>query len=132
MSYTVKNLRAVADQAPSFGLSEIAEARFPREELQSESVGLAYHVLRPNKRHGFAHRHKQAEEIYVVLSGGGRMKLDDEYIDLAPMDAIRVSPAVLRAFEAGPLGLELLVFGPHHAGDGELVHGDHWGEAASA
>jgi len=63
----------------------------------------------------------------VVLSGTGRMKLDDDVRDVGPMDAIRVSPQVARAFEAGADGLELLVFGPRHAGDGEVLREDFWG-----
>jgi hypothetical protein len=42
------------------------------------------------------------------------------------MDAIRVSPEVARAFEAGPEGLELLVFGPRRAGDTEILSGEFW------
>ena len=61
--------------------------------------------------------------MYVVLSGSGRAKLDDEIIDLGPMDALRVSPTVTRAFEAGPDGLELLAFGLSHKGDGETIQG---------
>jgi hypothetical protein len=53
------------------------------------------------------------------------MKLDDEVIEVGPMDAIRVAPKVTRAFEAGPEGLELLVFGTHHEGDAEMVQ-DFW------
>ena len=60
-----------------------------------------------------------------MLAGSGKVKLDDELVDLAPMDAVRVSPGVTRAFEAGPDGLEVLIFGPHVQGDGELVDG-HW------
>jgi hypothetical protein len=60
-----------------------------------------------------------------VLTGTGRVKLDDEVIDIGPMDAIRVAPSVARAFEAGRGGLVLLVFGPHHAGDHELIQ-DFW------
>lgn len=128
MSYTIKNLRESKDLAPQFGFSEIQEARFPREELAAESTGLAFHVVRPGKRQAFAHRHDQAEEIYVVLSGSGRLKLDDEIREIRSMDAIRVSPPVARAFEAGPDGLELLVFGPRHAGDGEILRDDFWGQ----
>jgi hypothetical protein len=58
-----------------------------------------------------------------VLSGSGRLKLDDDILELARLDAVRVSPAVTRAFEAGPDGLEVLAFGPHHEGDGELIPG---------
>ncbi len=72
-----------------------------------------------------SHRHTGAEEIYVVLGGSGWVKLDDELIELRELDAVRVAPRVARAFEAGPAGLELLAFGPHHAGDGEPVD-DAW------
>jgi mannose-6-phosphate isomerase-like protein (cupin superfamily) len=82
-------------------------------------------ILRPGKRQPFAHRHKEAEEIYVVLSGSGKLKLDDELLDVGPMDAVRIAPEVARAFEAGPEGLEILAFGPRHAGDAEMVQ-DFW------
>jgi quercetin dioxygenase-like cupin family protein len=123
--YTIKNLRAVDDMAVGFGYSETQEARFPRDELEAETTGLAYHVVRPGMRQAFAHRHRDAEEINVVLSGSGRVRLDDEVIGIGPLDAIRIAPQVTRAFEAGPDGLELLVFGPHHAGDAEMVQ-DFW------
>ena len=71
------------------------------------------------------HRHHSAEEIYVILSGTGRAKLDDEIVEVRPLDAIRVPPEVARAFEAGGDGLEFLAFGPHHPGDGEPVD-DPW------
>jgi hypothetical protein len=63
----------------------------------------------------------------VVLEGGGRLKLDDEVVEVGPMDAIRVAPAVTRAFEAGPDGLELLVFGRHHPRDAQVVQ-DFWAD----
>lgn len=131
MSYTIKNLRDVQDMAPKFGFSEVQEARFPREDLESQTIGLAYHLVRAGKRQAFAHRHEQAEEIYVILSGAGRVKLDEEIREVHAMDAIRVAPDVARAFEAGPDGLELLVFGPRHAGDGDILREDFWGDAAS-
>jgi len=130
MSYTIKNLREVEDMAPKFGFSEVQEARFPREDLESETIGLAFHIVRPGKRQAFAHRHEQAEEIYVILSGRGRVKLDDDVREIGPLDAIRVAPPVTRAFEAGPEGLELLVFGPRHAGDGDILREDFWQDVA--
>src|SRR2546421_4498390 len=69
MSYTIKNLRDVEDAAQKFGFSEVQESRFARDDLDSETIGLAFHVVRPGKRQAFAHRHEQAEEIYVVLGG---------------------------------------------------------------
>jgi mannose-6-phosphate isomerase-like protein (cupin superfamily) len=127
MSYTIKNLRDVEDMAPKHGFDAVQEAHFPRRDLEAQATGLAFHVVKPGQRQGFAHRHKEAEEIYVVLSGSGRVKLDDEISPVGPLDAIRVAPPVARAFEAGDDGLELLVFGPHHEGDGEILREDFWG-----
>jgi mannose-6-phosphate isomerase-like protein (cupin superfamily) len=124
VDYTLKNLREVEDQAPKFGFSEVQEARFPREDLRAETIGLAFHIVRPGCRQAFAHRHENAEEIYVVLSGRGRLKLDEDVVEVGALDAVRVAPSVARAFEAGPEGLELLVFGPRRAGDGESLPGE--------
>jgi quercetin dioxygenase-like cupin family protein len=125
VSFTITNLRDVEDVAPRFGFDSVQEARFPRRALDAQATGLAYHFVKPGQR-GRAHRHEQAEEIYVVLGGGGRAVLDGELIELRPLDALRVSAPVARAFEAGPNGLELLVFGPHHEGDGEILDANPW------
>lgn len=127
MGYSKKNLRAVQDMAVEHGLSETQEARFARADLGAEQTGMNYLIVKPGQREAFAHRHRAAEEIYVVLAGSGAVKLDDELVQLAPLDAVRVSPGVARAFEAGPQGLEVLVFGPHVEADGEIVQ-DFWGE----
>jgi len=89
----------------------------------SSTPWLSHHRLRADTRQPFGHRHERAEEVYVVIAGSGRVKLDDEIAELRPLDAVRVAPAVTRAFEAGPDGLELLAFGPRHDGDGELFPG---------
>jgi mannose-6-phosphate isomerase-like protein (cupin superfamily) len=70
------------------------------------------------------HCHASAEEVYVILGGTGRLKLDGEILEVRALDAIRVAPEVARAFEAGSEGLEFLAVGPHHPGDGELVDDD--------
>ena len=126
MTYTIKNLADVDDMAVKHGFSEIGEAHFARGALDAQDTGIAYHVLRPNKRQGFAHRHDDAEEINVVISGGGRVKLDDEVQEIRALDAIRISPKVTRQFEAGPEGLTYVVIGPHHEKDGELIHEGFW------
>jgi quercetin dioxygenase-like cupin family protein len=125
MDYTIKNLREVDDTAPRFGFDAIQEARFAWRALGAQDTGLAYHVIKPGQ-HGGAHRHKAAEEIFVVLAGSGRISLDGEIAELRPLDAIRVAPQVARAFEAGPAGLEILVFGPHHEADAEILSADPW------
>jgi uncharacterized cupin superfamily protein len=92
-----------------------------RTALAAEHTGVTHFRLRPGKRSPFTHRHVRAEEIYVILSGSGRVKLDDAFADVRPLDAIRIAPHVARAFEAGPDGLEFLAFGVHHEADGEPV-----------
>ena len=120
-TYTHKNLADVDDAAAKHGMGDGFTARFAREALDCEQTGFAFEALAPGKQAPFAHRHQAAEEVYVILSGGGRMMLDEEVIDVAKHDAIRVSPGVARHFQAGDEGLELLVFGPHHANDGEVI-----------
>ena len=120
-SYTLKKLTDVEDSAARFGLGEVQEARFANEDLEAEHTGVSYHRLKADKRQGFAHRHEKAEEVYVVLGGSGRVKLDDEIIEIEALDALRVAPGVIRAFEAGSHGVELLAFGPRHKGDGEVI-----------
>ena len=126
MSYAKKNLREVEDSALKYGLSSTQEARFPRQDLSAEQTGLNYLIIKPGQREAFAHRHREAEEVYVALAGSGRVKLDDELVDLGRLDAVRVSPSTARSFEAGPDGLEVLIFGPHVEGDAKMVP-DFWG-----
>jgi mannose-6-phosphate isomerase-like protein (cupin superfamily) len=128
VQYAKKNLRSIKDSAAEHGLSETQEARFPRDDLGAEQTGINFLTVKPSQREAFAHRHRVAEEIYVVISGSGRVKLDGELVELATLDAVRVSPGVARAFEAGDEGLEVLIFGPRVEGDGELVP-DFWGNA---
>jgi mannose-6-phosphate isomerase-like protein (cupin superfamily) len=125
--HTLINLIAVEDAAPGNGFGDRWEARVARTALDAERTGVTHFRLRPGKRSPFAHRHTHSEEVYVILSGSGRVKLDDEVTDVGVLDAIRVAPEVVRAFEAGPDGLELIAFGPHHGSDGEQVD-DPWVE----
>lgn len=122
-AYTHTRLTSVEDSAPKFGFADSQESRFPREDLDAETVGLAHHRFKPGARQPFGHHHDEAEEVYVVLSGTGRMALGDDVIELEPLDAVRVEPSVMRAFEAGPDGLEVLVFGARYDSDGEVVPG---------
>jgi mannose-6-phosphate isomerase-like protein (cupin superfamily)/quinol monooxygenase YgiN len=125
--YTIQALTDIDDSAAKFGFGEIGEARFASEHLAAQQTGVSHHHMRPGKRQAFGHRHEQAEEVYVVLSGAGRVKLDDDIVEIGPRDAIRVAPPVIRAFEAGPEGLELVAFGPRRRGDGELLQ-DWWSD----
>lgn len=122
--YTHLNLDDLEDAAPGNGFGERWEARVAREDLGAERTGLTHFRLRPGRRSPFSHRHREAEEIYVVLAGGGLVKLGDELRPVRVLDAIRIAPEVPRAFEAGPDGLELIACGVHRPGDGEPVDDD--------
>ena len=126
MDYTIKNLREVEDMAASQGFGEVQEARFANADLDADQSGISLQKVKPGKRHAFAHRHNEAEEVYVVISGSGRVKLDDEVKEVGELDAIRVAPSVTRAFEAGAEGLELLAFSPRAKGDAEIVQDFSW------
>ena len=120
--FTHKKLTDVEDSAPKFGYGEVQQARFANDDLDTEDTGVSHHTVKAGKRQGFAHRHDEAEEVYVVVAGAGRVKLDEEIVDIAVMDAIRVSPTVTRQFEAGPEeDLVLIAVGARHEGDGEIV-----------
>ena len=123
--YKLVNLKdldnAAADRGPDL------EARFSRKHLDSDHLGVSYFRYAPGFRAPYGHRHQQQEEAYVVIRGSGRMRLDDEIIDLAQWDVVRVAPAVVRGLEAGPDGLELIIAGSDRPeeGDGEMVK-DFW------
>jgi uncharacterized cupin superfamily protein len=126
MDYTIKNLREVDDMAASQGFGEVQEARFAHGDLGAEQTGVSLQRVKPGKRHAFAHRHREMEEIYVVISGSGRIKLDEVIEEVGPLDAIRIGPSVTRAMEAGDEGLEVLMFGPRAKGDAEIVEDFSW------
>jgi mannose-6-phosphate isomerase-like protein (cupin superfamily) len=110
--YTKLNLiEDVDDSAPKFGMGEVLAAHFAREDIEAKKFGLSLQRLKADQRMPFAHRHEQQEEVYVVVGGNGRIKLEDEVLELAQWDAVRVDPEVVRTFEAGPDGMDLLAFG---------------------
>jgi uncharacterized cupin superfamily protein len=123
-AWTKLNLDDVEDAAVANGFGDRWEARVARQDLGAKETGLTFFRIHPGRRSPFSHRHREAEEIYVVISGEGTAKLGDELRPVRTLDAIRIAPQVPRAFEAGPDGLELLVCGAHHEGDGESVDDD--------
>jgi quinol monooxygenase YgiN/mannose-6-phosphate isomerase-like protein (cupin superfamily) len=123
--YTHVNLEDVEDMAKRFGLGDQGEARFANRPLGAVRTGLSHQRLRPGVRQAFGHRHQHAEEVFVVLAGSGRVRIDDEIRDVRPLDAIRIAPDSPRAFEAGSEGLEFVVVGPHHTGDA-VIDSNFW------
>lgn len=85
--------------------------RFARDALGSPELGVSRFTYEPGARMPWGHRHRVQEEAYVVVAGSGRAKLDDEIIELAAWDVLRVAPAVVRSFEAGPEGLDIICIG---------------------
>jgi mannose-6-phosphate isomerase-like protein (cupin superfamily) len=124
--YTVVNLKSdVKDMAPDFGLSPGLESRFARGPLESESSGLSYFKIAPGFRTPFGHKHAEQEELYVVIGGSARVKLDDDIVDLGSWDVVRIPPGTMRALEGGPDGAEVLAFGAPNTDnkDVEMVQG---------
>lgn len=124
-NFTIKNLKQLDDLAAD--RPEDMEARFGRRHLDSEHLGVSYFRYGPGTRSGMGHRHRVQEEAYVVVGGSGRVRLDDEIVELHPWDVVRVAPSVVRAFEGGPDGLEVIAIGSDRpeGGDGERVE-DFW------
>jgi quercetin dioxygenase-like cupin family protein len=110
--YTIKNLvSGVENSAEKFGMGDVLAAHFARKDLEATKLGVSLQRLKPNQRVPFGHRHEEQEEVYVVVGGSGRLKLDDDTVEVGRWDAVRVAPEVMRAFEAGPDGLEVVAFG---------------------
>ncbi|MDX6412154.1 MAG: hypothetical protein QOE91_1670 [Gaiellaceae bacterium] len=124
-NYTHLNLKDVEDQAPNFGLADNIEFRMARVALGLENSGFSYLRLAPSFRMPFGHKHKNQEELYVLVSGQARMKIEDEVKDLKPWDAVRVHKDTMRSMEAGEGGAEFLVVGAPSTGpgDGDVVQG---------
>ena len=151
--YTIQNLKQVEDQAPNFGLSPQLEARSATHEAHSPTkayasrqaagrapAGATSFVLRarcgitvpglaPNFRVPFGHKHKNQEEVYLVVSGSMRAKLEDEIVELGQWDALRVHKDTTRSFEAGPEGVEVIAVGAPNTGPGDAeVEQDWWSD----
>jgi len=120
--YTKINLHDVKDMAAEWGIDGL-EARFPRTNLELEKFGVGYEKLAPNFRVPFGHEHAEQEEAYVILSGGGRMKIGEEIVELRPWDIVRVPAGTIRNPEAGPDGMEMLAIGAPQLDDAELHQG---------
>jgi mannose-6-phosphate isomerase-like protein (cupin superfamily) len=110
-SYTKQNLREVENQAPKFDMPEEMDARFARRAIEGETLGLTLMKLAPNFRIPFGHKHEGQEEVYVVVRGSARVKVEDEIVELGEWDAIRFDKDTMRNVEAGPEGVEYLAFG---------------------
>ena len=120
-NWKIVNLLDVDDSAA--GRMDGLEARLGRSDLESRDVGVSLFRYAANVRNPMSHQHREQEEAYVIVSGSGRIRLDDEIKDVRQWDVIRVAPEVVRAFEAGADGMDVVaVGGPKpEGGDGEIT-----------
>jgi mannose-6-phosphate isomerase-like protein (cupin superfamily) len=124
--YTKLNLREeVEDQAPKFGMEGL-EFRTARVPLELENAGMSFLRLDPNFRMPFGHHHMQQEEVYVLVNGNAKLKLDEEVVELEPWDAVRIPKDTMRNLEGGPEGAELILFGAPNAGSGDAPMTQGW------
>jgi mannose-6-phosphate isomerase-like protein (cupin superfamily) len=125
-NYTKLNLRGdVEDQAPKFGMDDL-EFHTARAPLEMENGGLSFLRIAPNYRMPFGHHHDQQEEVYVLVNGSARLKLDDEIVELEPWDAVRIHKDTMRNLEGGPDGAEIILFGAPNAGSGDAQMTQDW------
>lgn len=119
--FTIVNLLDLDDVTA--GRTEGLEGRFARAHLDSRDLGVSHWRYAPGTKSARAHRHKEQEEAYVVVAGSGRALLDDKVYELRQWDVVRCAPPVVRAFAAGPDGMELIAIGgPKPEGrDGEML-----------
>ncbi len=124
--YTKLNIkRDVEDMAPKFQLSPGLESRFARKPLELENSGVSYYKIAPDFRTPFGHLHGEQEEVYIVIGGSARLALDDEVVELAQWDAVRIPVSTMRALEGGPDGAEVIAIGAPNTDnrDAEMVQG---------
>jgi uncharacterized cupin superfamily protein len=123
MSYAKANIDTAEDIAPKYGMDSQGETRILRSDLGAQGIGMSYYRWKPGKRTSFGHSHEKSEEMYLVLKGSGRMKVDDDIVDFSARDVVYVSPGAMREWEAGPDGAEIVAFGHHNEDDSTMTPG---------
>jgi quercetin dioxygenase-like cupin family protein len=123
-AFTIVNLKEIEDSAGEH--SPDLEARFARTHLNSTHLGVSYFRYAPGYRSPMGHSHREQEEAYLVVSGSGRIKLDDQIAPLPQWDVVRVAPETVRALEAGPEGLEVIALGSDRPEGGDGIPARNW------
>ena len=121
--YTIVNFEDVDNPAPRFGMGDSMDTRFAREALGLQNSGVSRFRIGASFRTPFGHKHAEQEEVYVVLSGSARVKLDDDIVELKQWDALRIAPGVMRCVESGPDGCEMILVSAPNPRDTEMVPG---------
>jgi mannose-6-phosphate isomerase-like protein (cupin superfamily) len=124
--YTVVNLKDVEDMGPKFGFAPDMEARFARVPLDLRNSGLSYFRLAPGYRIPFGHRHGEQEEVYLVVGGWARVKIDDDVVEMRAWDAVRIPVGAARGLEAGSDGAEVVAFGAPNTDNKDVEMLQNW------
>jgi quercetin dioxygenase-like cupin family protein len=118
--YSIQNLKEVENQGVNFGIDPgDMELRMAKDPLECANAGVSYVKLGPGFRTPFGHTHKTQEEIYILISGSARVKLNDEVVDMVPFTAVRIAQDTMRSYEGGPEGAELIAIGAPRTGPGD-------------
>ena len=118
--YTVQNLNEVQNQGENFGINpDELQLRMAKDPLECQNAGISLLRLGPDYRAPFGHNHKTQEEIYVLVNGTARMKIEDEIVEMQPLTAVRVDSGTMRGYEAGSEGADLIVIGAPRTGPGD-------------
>jgi len=64
-------------------------------QLDAQTLGARFWRLEPGQA-STRHRHRTQTELYVLLEGTGRIRVDGELLTLAPHSAVLVEPESLR------------------------------------
>ena len=128
--YTKLNLKTdVEDVAPEYGFSPNLEFRLAGTPLDAEESALSYLRVAPGFRIPFGHSHERQEEVYVLVGGSARVKLDDDVVDVEPWDVLRIAKETVRNVEAGPDGAELLLIAAPRTDPGDAKMQQGWWES---
>ncbi|MEX2107005.1 MAG: cupin domain-containing protein [Solirubrobacterales bacterium] len=65
------------------------------KQLEAGALGARLWRLAPGQA-STKHRHREQEELYVLLEGSGRVRVDEEVLALEPLDSLLVEPRAVR------------------------------------
>ncbi len=110
-AYTVRKLEEIPDISGDYpGEMRMTAAA----DLGNEQLAFMWRRMPPETggKGSYGHRHKEDEEIYLVIEGTVQFKLEDEVLDLGPGSVVRCAPEVVRSvWNEGPDDVALVVFG---------------------
>lgn len=71
---------------------------FLQKFLGSAGLEMSLNLIPPGKGIPFLHRHRDNDEVYVVIGGRGQFLVDGECVDVAEGSVLRIRPSAARAW----------------------------------